>query len=153
MHFEGFPLGKEFPLQGGEIGREEVISFAQQYDPIPLHMDESYGKTTRYGDIIAPGVMTFMRLWADFLRMGLLDDTLIAGKSTHIEWNAPVFIGDYIDGVAVVTDRMERNDYNGFLEITIRGYNQKRDLVLTNVTELVVARKQREMGASPWENA
>ena len=36
------------------------MAFARDYDNIPLHTDEEYAKTTPFGKLIAPGVMSFM---------------------------------------------------------------------------------------------
>ncbi|MBQ3065582.1 MAG: dehydratase, partial [Clostridia bacterium] len=44
-----------------------MIAFAQEYDPIPLHTDEEYAKASPFGGLIAPGVMSFMSVWAKYL--------------------------------------------------------------------------------------
>ena len=120
------------------IHKEKMIAFAEEYDNIPLHTDEEYAKSTPFGGLIAPGVMSFMSVWAKYLEVSFYEDALLAGKSTRIEWTAPVYAEDTLSGRATITNLIKRNEKNGLVEITIEAYNQKGDLVLTNVTEAIV---------------
>lgn len=138
MYLDDMTLHMEIPLPPVEIKKEQMIEFAKLYDPFRLHYDEEYAKTTRYGQLIAPGVMSFMAVWAKFMEAGILGPELIAGKSTKIEWFRPVYDGDLLTGVARITDIRRRNAYNGISEITIEVKNQHGELVLTDVTESVV---------------
>ena len=142
MYFDDLKLGMTVEIAPAPIQKEKMLAFARDYDPIPLHTDEEYAKTTIFGGLIAPGVMSFMSVWAKFLEMNLFGAELIAGKSTKIEWHKPVYAEDVLTGKAVVTACTPRNPKNGIVEITIYAYNQKGDLVLTDVTEAIIKRKQ-----------
>lgn len=120
------------------IKKEKMIDFALDYDNIPLHTDEKYAKTTPFGKLIAPGVMSFMSVWAKYLEVDFFGTELLAGKSTKIEWIKPVFADDVLTGKAEVTNLVKRNAKNGLVEITIKAYNQNGELVLTDVTEAIV---------------
>lgn len=138
MYLDDFSLNMEFPLPPVEIEKERMIEFAKLYDPFRLHYDEEYAKNTRYGQLIAPGVMSFMAVWAQFMASGVLGEELIAGKTTRIEWFKPVYAGDTLTGTVRVTNIARRNAYNGIVELTIDVCNQHGELVLTDVTESVV---------------
>ena len=138
MYFEEIKLGMTVDIAPAVIEKEKMIDFARLYDNIPLHTDEEYAKTTRFGQLIAPGVMSFMSVWVKYLDVSFFSDALIAGKSTKIEWLKPVFANDVLTGRATVTNLVPRNAKNGLVEITIEAYNQHGELVLTNVTESVV---------------
>lgn len=138
MYFEDIPLGKTLSIAPAVIDKHKMLAFAAEYDNIPLHTDEEYAKTTRFGQLIAPGVMSFMTVWAKYLEVDLFGEELVAGKSTKIEWLRPVFAGDVLTGQATVTGLAKRNTKNGLVEITIEARNQKGETVLTNVTEVVV---------------
>ncbi|HBU12729.1 MAG TPA: hypothetical protein DEB31_08400 [Clostridiales bacterium] len=142
MYFEELKTGQSFALAGVTITEEQVRSFAEQYDPLRLHLDEEYAKTTRFGAIIAPGVMSFMLLWKQFLKWDVFGEQTVAGKSTKIEWFAPVFVGDVLSGEARITDTRVHNAYNGIVEVTVDIYNQKGGHVIRDVTETVVARRK-----------
>ena len=123
---------------------EKMLAFARIYDPIPLHTDEEYAKTTPFGKLIAPGVMSFMSVWAKYLEVDFFGKELLAGKSTKIEWLKPVYAEDVLTGKGVITNLVKRNGKNGLVEISIEAYNQKGELVLTDVTEAIVKCKAVE---------
>ena len=139
MHLDDVAVGTAIDLPPVEIRKEQMFDFARLYDPLPLHLDEDYAKNTRFGDLIAPGVMSFMSVWGRFAEMDIFGDALVAGKSTRIEWFKPVYIGDTLKGTAVITGVTRRNAYNGIAEITVDAYNQHGQRVLTSVTESVVS--------------
>ena len=85
--------------------------------------------------------MSFMSVWAEYLKVDLFGEQLLAGKSTKIEWFKPVFADDVLSSKVVVTKLTERNAKNGIVELTIYAYNQNGDLVLTDVTEAIVKKK------------
>lgn len=145
MYLDDLELNQEFDIPEVRIEKERMIEFARLYDPIPLHMDEEYAKATRFGKLIAPGVMTFMSVWAEFMKMNIFGDELIAGLSTKIEWFKPVHADDVLRGRARITDIHRRNRHNGVAEITVDVYNQHGEQVLRDVTHSVVKYREEEM--------
>jgi len=138
MFFNDLKIGMMVETAPAVIKKEKMLAFACDYDNIPLHTDEEYSKTTVFGKLIAPGVMSFMSVWAKYLEVDFFGDALLAGKSTKIEWLKPVFADDVLTGKAVITNLVKRNAKNGLVEVTIEAYNQNGELVLTNVTETIV---------------
>ena len=138
MYFQDLNVGMTVQIGPAVIEKEKMLAFARTYDPIPLHTDEAYAKASPFGALIAPGVMSFMSVWAKYLEVDFFDRELLAGKSTKIEWLKPVYAEDVLTGVGTITRLERRNDQNGLVEISICAYNQKGELVLTNVTEAVV---------------
>ena len=138
VYFDDLKLGFTVEIAPAIINKEKMIAFARDYDPIPLHTDEEYAKTTPFGKLIAPGVMSFMSVWANYLEVDFFGNELIAGKSTKIEWLKPVFADDILTGKAEITNLVKRNTKNGLVEISIDAYNQRGELVLKDVTEAIV---------------
>ena len=138
MYFEDIEVNTEIDIAPAVIEKDKMLDFARLYDNIPLHTDEEYAKTTPFGRLIAPGVMSFMAVWAKYLEVDLFGEELLAGKSTKIEWLNPVFADDVLTGKAVVTKKEKRNTKNRLVEITIDAINQNGELVLTDVTEAIV---------------
>lgn len=141
MYLEELEIGMSVETNDAVIDKEKMLDFAREYNPAPIHTDEEYAKNTRFGKLIAPGVMAFMAVWAKYIEVDFFGDELIAGKSTSIEWFAPVFSEDVLTGKAKVTALTPRNPYNGIAEITMEIYNQKEDLVMNSVTEAIIKRK------------
>ena len=142
MYFDDLKIGMTVTIGDAVIEKQKMLDFARTYDPIPLHTDEEYARNTRFGGLIAPGVMSFMSVWAKYLEVDFFGEELVAGKSTKIEWIRPVFPEDVLYGKATVTGLVRRNERNGLVEITVEAYNQHGALVLTDVTEAVVACRQ-----------
>ncbi len=142
MYFEDIKVGREIEIKPVIIEEEKMISFAKEYDNIPLHTNKKYAEKSGFKKIIAPGVMSFMSVWAKFLEADIFGEELLAGKSTKIEWIKPVFADDVLKGKAVITRCVDRNSKNGLVEITIYAYNQDGVLVLTDVTEAIVKKKR-----------
>ena len=138
MYFEEFELGSKTNIEPAIINKEDMISFANKYDPIPLHTDEAYAKSTIFGNLIAPGVMSFMSVWAKYLEIDLAGGELLAGKSTKIEWFKPVFADDVLTSSCTVSKLTKRNEKNGIVELTFEVFNQNGELVLTDTTEMIV---------------
>lgn len=138
MHFDDMKIGMEMETAPAIIEKEKMMEFARLYDTFPLHTDEDYAKKSIFGQLVAPGVMSFMSVWVKFLELGVLGDEFICGKSTKIEWIKPVFAGDILTGKAVVTDLVRRNEKNGMVVLRIDVYNQDGVLVLVDVTEAIL---------------
>ena len=138
MYFDDLKIGMTVDIASAVIQKEKMMDFARTYDNIPLHTDEEYAKNTPFGKLIAPGVMSFMSVWAKYLEVDFFGEQLLAGKSTKIEWLKPVYANDVLTGKATVTNLVKRNARNGLVELTINAYNQNGELVLTDVTEAIV---------------
>ena len=138
MYFEEFEAGIQFNIDNVVIDKNDMLDFAKKYDCIPLHTDEEYAKKTIFGNLIAPGVMSFMAVWAKYLETDLAGEQLLAGKSTKIEWMKPVYADDVLNAVCTVSKLTRRNEKNGLVELTFEAFNQKGELVLTDVTEMIV---------------
>ena len=138
MYFDDLKIGMTVNTAPAVIKKEKMIAFAHDYDNIPLHTDEEYAKTTPFGKLIAPGVMSFMSVWNKYLEVDFFGEELLAGKSTKIEWIKPVFADDILTGKATITNTVKRNQKNGLVEISIEAYNQHGELVLKDVTEAIV---------------
>ncbi len=138
MYFNELLVGMAIDIAPAVIEKDKMLDFARLYDNIPLHVDEEYAKSTPFKGLIAPGVMSFMSVWAKYLEVDFFGEELLAGKSTKIEWFKPVYANDVLSGRATITKLTKRNDKNGIVEVSIDAYNQQGVLVLTSITEAIV---------------
>lgn len=138
MFFDEMKLGMSVDISPAVIEKDKMLSFAKDYDNIPLHTDEEYAKNTPFGKLIAPGVMSFMAVWAKYLEVDFFGEELLAGKSTKIEWIRPVYADDILTGKATITNLVKRNEKNGIAEVSFDVYNQNGELVLKDITEAIV---------------
>jgi len=78
-----------------KLNREEILSFAETYDPHPIHTGPSAAAATMYADVIASGWQTatlVMRMLVD----GFLSNVAMLGAPgvDELRWRRPVYPGD-----------------------------------------------------------
>jgi acyl dehydratase len=95
-YFEDLVVGTKSAFGHYEVTREEVIEFAQKYDPQPFHLDDEAAAKTHFGRLAASGwhttAMTMAMVVANIL------DTKQAGLGSpgidELRWLKPVYPGD-----------------------------------------------------------
>src|SRR6187551_2839349 len=102
--YEDFVEGATFGLGTKSVTAEEIIEFASEFDPQPMHLDEEAGKASILGGLSASGWHTcaiFMRMICDAY---LLDSTSQGAPGVdHVKWRRPVLAGDTLGGRGTVT--------------------------------------------------
>lgn len=96
LAYEDFPAGwSELAANSYTVTREEIISFASEFDPQPMHMDEAAGSASLLGGLAASG----WHICA--IAMRLMSDAYIsrsAGMGSpgldEVKWLKPVRAGD-----------------------------------------------------------
>ena len=58
LTFEDFPVGREMHFGAYELSAEEIIAFAREFDPQPMHLDPQAALQTRMKGLAAPGMLT-----------------------------------------------------------------------------------------------
>jgi acyl dehydratase len=87
------------------VTREEIVAFAAEYDPQPMHLDELAARDTPLGGLIASGwhsCCILMRLLSD----ALLHDASFMGAPgvEDVKWQAPLCPGERVDLRATVLE-------------------------------------------------
>ena len=57
MFFEDFEIGLVFKTGSKKITKEEIISFAKNYDPQDFHIDENKAKNGPFRTLVSSGFM------------------------------------------------------------------------------------------------
>src|SRR3989442_5172466 len=72
LHWEDFSPGQVIECGSRLITRAEIVGFAAEYDPQPMHLDEAAARATLFGGLVASGwhsCCVLMRMLSDdFLR-------------------------------------------------------------------------------------
>ena len=138
-YFEDFKPGEVLQLGHHAITRDEIVTFARQFDPQPFHIDEDAARETMFGGLIASGWHTgslMMRLFCD----GLIKDTASLGSPgiDEMRWIKPVRPGDTLalrvtttecvpsrskPDRGIVRSLLELHNQHGELVVSIRGMN------------------------------
>ena len=138
MYFEELKVGITVDIPPAIITKSNMLKFAKVYDNILIHTDEEYAKNSCFKGLIAPGVMSFMSVWAKFIEVSFFKESFLAGTALQIEWKKPVYAGDVLSGIATLIDLKPRNEKNGLAYLEVKAYNQNKDLVLIGKVELVI---------------
>ena len=95
LYWEDFVAGTVAEYGPRAVSREEIIAFAAEFDPQPMHMDEEFARSTMLGGLAASGWHTCaigMRLIVD----GFMGDSDSLGSPgiDEVRWLRPVRPGD-----------------------------------------------------------
>lgn len=138
LYAEDLGVGDWLDLGSVEATRDEIIRFAQRFDPLPIHID---GTDSPFGDVIASGMHT-LSLFASMSSPKFMARlALVAGKGIErMRLPHPVRPGAVLSGsLQVVEIRMgaRRADVHCRYEMV----DQAGDLVMTMVGVQVVRRR------------
>lgn len=135
-YFEDFRVGESIELGSKTVTEEEIIKFAQKFDPQPFHVDKEKAKDSIFGGLIASGWHTgsmFMRLFAD----NLLNETASLGSPgvEEIRWLVPVRPGDTLVGLFTIleTTPSRSRPEMGIIRAKSEVLNQKGEVVMRMV--------------------
>ena len=97
LYFEDFQPGAINEYGPRLVSREEIIAFAAEFDPQPMHLDEAAGRASMLGGLAASGWHTcclMMRLAAD----GFILNSASMGAPgvDEVRWLAPLRPGRQI---------------------------------------------------------
>jgi acyl dehydratase len=62
LYAEDLIVGQRFEFGSYTIGEEEILRFARQYDPVPIHIDKEAAASGPFGGLIASGFNTLARV-------------------------------------------------------------------------------------------
>ncbi|QUH04888.1 MaoC family dehydratase [Saccharopolyspora erythraea] len=119
--YEDLTPGQVIDLGKTEIDRDEMVAFADRFDPQPFHLDEEAGRNSVLGGLCASGWYTaslWMRAYVDHVLAGSTSQGSPGGN--ELAWLAPVYPGDVLHFQLEVTGkRRSRSKPNlGLVEIT-----------------------------------
>ncbi|WP_378949456.1 MaoC family dehydratase [Mesorhizobium sp. ANAO-SY3R2] len=126
--YDDFVEGAVLELGSKVVSAEEIIEFASEFDPQPMHLDEDVGKASILGGLSASGWHTsamFMRMLCDAF---LLDSTSQGAPGIdYVKWKKPVLAGDVLAGrLTILSTRVSRSKPNlGFVTWRAELVNQK----------------------------
>lgn len=138
---EDYKAGDRFELGQFEVTREEVVEFAQKYDPFPFHVDDEAAKATVFGGIISSGWLTAL-VWLRLMHSQFLCYETVLGSPGHEEmvWPTPVRPGDRLSGtVEIKESRVSKSKPElGFVRYTAKLTNQENEAVFITTSTLMV---------------
>ncbi|GEO83937.1 MULTISPECIES: MaoC family dehydratase [Alphaproteobacteria] len=150
LHFEDLPVGRVFELAAKTVDASEIIEFAREFDPQPMHLSEEAGKASILGGLSASGWHTSSM----FMRM-MIDSYLLASASEGapgidvMEWRKPVLAGDTLKGRSIVEAArpMRSRPHIGIVTFSHELENQRGETVLRSRNSIMFRRRDAEVSA------
>ncbi len=119
--FEDFVPGLTIDLGEMHVTADEIIEFASEFDPQPMHLDEAAGKASLLGGLAASGWHTsamLMRMMCDSM---LLDSTSQGAPGIdYLRWKKPVLAGDTLRGSCTVLGGRQSSSRPGLGLVSVR---------------------------------
>ena len=133
-HFEDFTPGQRVTLGTHVVTEDQIVEFAEQFDPQPFHLDAKAAEDSPFGGLIASGWHTaaiFMRLYVDAV---LVDSTSMGSPGIEqLRWRHPVRPCDELTGAFIVEDTQPSSKRPDRGTVFFRGEmtNQDGEVVLS----------------------
>jgi len=147
MYFEDFYPGQQIDLGSQVVSEAEIIAFAREFDPQPIHVDHAAAGESIYGGVIASGWHTCSMM------MRLVVDHLLAGASSmgspgvdKVRWHLPVRAGDTLH-VKYVTGEVKASQSKpdrGIVWSRWEAFNQRDELVCSIEGMAMFGRRPQE---------
>ncbi|UVO53976.1 MaoC family dehydratase [Sphingomonas sp. SUN039] len=145
LYFEDLVIGTKAAFGRYEVTREEVLEFAQKYDPQPFHLSDEAAAQTHFGRIAASGWHTcamMMRMLVE--NMSTVQQAGLGSPGQNeLRWLKPVYPGDVLrveTEVLEKTPSRSKPDIGSFLSrATV--FNQHDEPVMTTVAIGLIRRR------------
>jgi acyl dehydratase len=149
LHWEDFKPGAVAIYGPRLVTREEIVAFAAEFDPQPMHLDEAAASATLLGGLGASGwqiCCLLMRIITDGF---LLDSTSMGAPGIdEVRWLKPLRPGTQIRVRATVLDTRASNSRPamGFVKFQYEVLDDQDAVLTTMVSSMMLVR--REAGAA-----
>jgi len=148
MYFEDLVVGEESYFGSYEVTREEVIAFAERYDPQPFHLSDEAAAQTHFGRLAASGWHTCAMTMAVVARhvMKMEQAGLGSPGIDDLRWLKPVYPGDtlHVNGKVVETRPSRSKPEIGSFRSETVVTNQDGVKVLTFTSIVLIRRRPVE---------
>lgn len=146
LHWEDIDVGSVVDAGSYKLSREEVLSFARQWDPQPFHIDEQGAAHSIYGGIISSGWQTGA-IAQRLLVTGFLNGVASLGSPgiEALRWRKPVYPGDELSlRLRVVgKDASPKFPDRGSIDVEHEIRNQTGDMVMSYRARIFIGRRER----------
>jgi acyl dehydratase len=143
LYLEDLRVGQRFTSGTWALDREQIRTFAAQFDPQPFHLDDDAARSTSFAGLAASGWHTAALTMRLLVEGGAPIAGGIVGAGGEIAWPRPTRPGDVLrveSEVLEVTPSRSRPD-RGMVTLRSTTLNQNGEAVQILTAKLVVPRK------------
>ncbi len=145
IYFEDMTVGRHFNTGTVTLEEAEMIRFANEFDPQPMHTDPEAGRASLFGGLIGSGWYTAALTMKLVLGGDMRSDERgrIGLGIELLRWPVPTRPGDVLTAVTEILEARpsgSRPD-RGIVKLRTLTYNQKRDVMQELVANVLVPRR------------
>jgi acyl dehydratase len=149
LTFEDFPVGRFGTFGPRHVTREEILEFAAEFDPQPMHLDEEAAKSTMLNGLSGSG-WHLCSLLTRMMFDGFIGRAASLGSPgvNEVKWLAPLRPGDDLTlEVEVAEARVSKSRPDTGI-VTFRGVarNAKGEALCEMVSPIIIGRRARVQG-------
>jgi acyl dehydratase len=143
-YLEDFQVGDTFYIPAKTLTDAHFVCFAGLTgDQHPIHYDDAYAKTTRFGKRVAHGLLlTALTAVGASTLSSMLEGSIVALVEQSARFLKPVFIGDTLTPALEVSAVVPKTDV-GLLWLTTRVKNQRGETVLEGMHAYLIKKRPR----------
>ena len=143
IHFEDYELGQARTIGSYQVSKDEIVEFAERYDPQPFHVDEAAARESIFGGLTASSCHTFAL-------MGLIHSrhaekaALVANLGAEsLKFPSPVRPDDTLTLSNECVDKRVSKSRPTIGIVTSRSMllNQRNEVVMDMLTKYMVQRR------------
>jgi acyl dehydratase len=131
LHYEDFPVGTVISFGSYHLSKEEVIAYAREWDPQPMHLDEAAAKRSVLGGLAASGWQTSAIVVRLSVEAYANKSAAMASNSMEeAKWLKPVYVGETLTGRATVLERRvsSKRPEMGILKMKFELWNEAGEM-------------------------
>lgn len=142
-----YHLGKRFTTDSYTLTDAEIRSFASQYDPQALHLDDAVAAASPFGGIIASGWHTAAITMRLLVTGGVFRAKRAVGAGVTLQWQRAAHVCDVLTVTAEVTDISPSRHKADQCMVTLRVYtlNQRQEVVQSMDAKLATSMADVEL--------
>lgn len=131
LYYEDLTVGDRHEVGEYTIEKEEIIDFAEQFDPQPFHTDPEAAKDSMFGELVASGLHTLCLSARLFMTGFVLPEDGLENMGglgmDDLRWHEPIRPGETLRVEVEVADKTpsESHDDRGYVDFDRYVYTDK----------------------------
>ncbi|WP_330633253.1 MaoC/PaaZ C-terminal domain-containing protein [Halocatena halophila] len=132
--FEEVSIGETHEASSYTVEKEEMLSFAEKYDPQPFHVNEEAAKDSIFGGLVASGLYTY-GITQKMAVHNIVNGAELRGAIgiDNLRWKQPVRPEDILSIKIEPVDKEPQSDDIGIVSMSTQTINQDNEEVFTGV--------------------
>ena len=137
VYFEDVEVGSKLEFGSITVSRDEIITFAAEFDAQPFHLSDEAAAETHFGSLSASGWHTtalFMKMFVAKMQAGGHQDASLGAMGIdELRWLRPVRPGDTLRGASEVVEKKASRSRPemGIIKSKVTIFNQHDEPVMT----------------------